>query len=237
MILNARGRLSDPPVRITNGIMESEFWESRWSEGKIGFHRTDPNPALLRHAEKVSSFPGTVLVPLCGKSVDMRWLAEEGARVVGIEWVGQAVREFFEEQKLQARVTQDGPLERWEAEELPITLYRGDVFDLQPRHVSEVRWVYDRASMVALPPDLRKDYGAHLNILPRGVELLLLVFEYDPSQMQGPPFSVPAAEVLRCLPDWELECLEWESLAVPEHLAQGGLTGWGQRVWSGRRSG
>lgn len=35
-----------------------------------------------------------VLVPLCGKSVDMVFLSQKGYRVLGVEGVRQAVEEF-----------------------------------------------------------------------------------------------------------------------------------------------
>ena len=51
-------------------------WESRWREGRIGFHKTEVQPMLVRHAEVLlTGNPQRVFVPLCGKSVDLPWLA------------------------------------------------------------------------------------------------------------------------------------------------------------------
>ena len=53
--------------------MDRDFWLSTWHEGKIGFHLGTVNPQLLAHHQVLR---GTrVFVPLCGKSLDLAWLA------------------------------------------------------------------------------------------------------------------------------------------------------------------
>ena len=78
--------------------MNPEFWIDRWQSGRIGFHQDAVHPELRDRWSELGLSPGaTVLAPLCGKSLDMRWLAERGHRVVGIELSELAVRAFFEE--------------------------------------------------------------------------------------------------------------------------------------------
>jgi thiopurine S-methyltransferase len=56
--------------------------------------------------------------------------------------------------------------------------------------------VYDRASLIALPPEMRVSYVRHLaSILPRATRILLITVEYPQTEMQGPPFSVSSGEV------------------------------------------
>lgn len=56
--------------------------------------------------------------------------------------------------------------------------------------------VYDRASLVALPPEMRERYVSHMaSILPTGTQILLITFDYPQPEMQGPPFSVSVSEV------------------------------------------
>lgn len=65
----------------------------RWREGRIGWHQPDGNASLRRH------WRGTgprVLVPLCGKTPDLVWLAEWGNEVVGVELSEIAVQSFFD---------------------------------------------------------------------------------------------------------------------------------------------
>jgi thiopurine S-methyltransferase len=62
--------------------------------------------------------------------------------------------------------------------------------------MAKVSAVYDRASLVALPPEMRERYASHLaSILPHGTRVLLVTFDYPQAEMQGPPFAVSVQEV------------------------------------------
>ena len=66
----------------------------------------------------------------------------------------------------------------------------------QDRPVIGVSAVFDRASLIALPPSMRSAYAAHMqNILASGAKTLLVTFDYPQHEMQGPPFSVEEPEV------------------------------------------
>ncbi|MGO1893263.1 MAG: thiopurine S-methyltransferase, partial [Luteimonas sp.] len=66
--------------------MEPDFWHERWQQNRIGFHQEKPLPLLLKHWPSLGLAAGSrVFVPLCGKSLDMPWLAERGHRVLGVE--------------------------------------------------------------------------------------------------------------------------------------------------------
>jgi thiopurine S-methyltransferase len=175
--------------------MEPEFWHQRWASNQIGFHEDQVNAYLTRHYADLGLAPGeTVFVPLCGKSVDLRWLADQGARVVGVELSPIAVESFFAEQGLRPRTSKEGAFEVWESG--PIRLLCGDYFTLAPEDLAGVHVVYDRAALIALPPESRADYVAHLDrLLPGARRTLLVSLEYPQAQMQGPPFSVAAREV------------------------------------------
>ncbi|WP_267284273.1 hypothetical protein [Psychrobacter sp. Sarcosine-02u-2] len=87
--------------------MDSKFWQQRWQDGRIGFHKSDVNPQLIEYfSELAVPISGQVLVPLCGKSVDMVWLAHAGYDVVGVELVETAVQAFFVEQKVIPTITE-----------------------------------------------------------------------------------------------------------------------------------
>jgi len=71
-------------------------WESRWQEGRIGFHLPEVNSYLLRYFDKLlTQDTESVFVPLCGKTLDLPWLARRTKKVVGIELVHKAVQDFF----------------------------------------------------------------------------------------------------------------------------------------------
>jgi thiopurine S-methyltransferase len=174
--------------------MERSFWLERWQKGEIGFHREAPNAHLVEDCDWLTKGTSArVLVPLCGKTVDMRYLDERGCSVVGVELAEKAAEDFFREQGLTASRTLDGSAIRYESGRTEILV--GDFFEREPSELGTFDAIFDRAAMVALPPELRARYVAHLaNFLAPGGRLLLVTFVYD-GTMQGPPFSVPEADV------------------------------------------
>jgi len=218
--------------------MDPDFWLTRWRERRIGFHLPAVNPRLLEHADVLlPAAPGArILVPLCGKSIDMVWLHAQGYQVIGVELSELAVREFFEEQGLAFELTHEAGLQRFRAP--GITLFCGDVFALTPTLLEEVQAFYDRAALVALPAELRARYVAHLAaVLPAHVVGLLVSFEYDQEQMSGPPFSLREPE-LRSLyePAFSLQALgthhEVENQA---RFREAGVTSLVERVYKLQR--
>ena len=78
--------------------MDPDFWQDRWRTRQVGFHQPAPHPFLERWWPSLGLPSGTrVYVPLCGKSLDMVWLAVRGYHVVGSELSEIAVAEFFGE--------------------------------------------------------------------------------------------------------------------------------------------
>lgn len=173
--------------------MHSEFWHERWESDRIGFHQPQINPLLKRYwSELQGSGEGTVLVPLCGKSLDMLWLREQGHEVAGVELSDLACQAFMSELGVDAPARQEAGFAVREYEGL--RLICGDFFTLPEVSYEEVRWVYDRAALVAFPADMRRAYAQSLiHNLPEGVAMLLITLEFD--DQQGPPFSVSEAEV------------------------------------------
>ncbi|HEX5051291.1 MAG TPA: thiopurine S-methyltransferase, partial [Planctomycetota bacterium] len=208
-----------------------DFWLQRWHDNNIGFHRASVHPALIRHWRRRG---GSVLVPLCGKSLDLRWLAERGHDVIGVELAERAIRDFFAEQQLTF-TRRDGELPAFVAQQLPITIHQGDYFALS---LPPCDALYDRAALIALPPEQRAAYAAHTDSLLRdGAERLVITLEYEQAAVQGPPFSVFAEEVLRHWPD--LLCIERREAIdeAPPKFRQAGLTTVAEVVWHARGQG
>jgi thiopurine S-methyltransferase len=176
--------------------MEKEFWITRWAQQEIGFHLPEVNPHLLQHWTTLTPHPNHhVFVPLCGKSRDMVWLRQQGCTVLGVELSDLAVTAFFAENGHTPQAIPHPSFDSHEAD--GIRLLCGDFFDLTPEDMADVTVVYDRASMVALPPDMRTRYVQHLiHILPAGAQILLVTFDYPQAAMSGPPFAVSPDEVL-----------------------------------------
>lgn len=175
--------------------MAANFWETAWAERRIGFHQPEVNADLVSEAGWfLDDKPHRVLVPLCGKTVDMAWMAARGHEVVGVELTEQGAHEFFADRGLTPTASSVGAFTALRAG--AITILRGDIFDLHTADEAPFDRIWDRAAMIALPPDLRPRYQAQMaDLVGAGATMLLNVLEYDPTRMTGPPFSVPAAEV------------------------------------------
>ena len=175
--------------------MDPEFWHTRWQENRIGFHLPDTNPLLVRYWPAMQVPPGArVLVPLCGKSLDLLWLLEQDLRVTGIEISRLAVEALFAENGLVPAIDRRGPFTRYRCGQLEILC--GDFFALDRHYPGGIDAVYDRASLIALPPAMRRSYATQLAaLLAPGTACLLITLDYDQRQMNGPPFAVSDAEV------------------------------------------
>lgn len=174
--------------------MRARFWHERWQQNQIGFHQDETNPYLQTYWPKLQLAPhSTVFVPLCGKSIDMLWLRAQDYRVLGIELSPIAVKDFFTENGLEPKISQLGSFELWEVDGLKILL--GDFFQLTAADLVGCDAIYDRASLIALPLDMREQYVTHLQQIAAGKPSLLITLEYDQMITGGPPFSVSSAEV------------------------------------------
>lgn len=173
--------------------MEHSFWHERWATQQTAFHLDRPNPLLVEHAAVLPE-GARVLVPLCGKAVDLRWLAERGHAVLGVELSELAVRAFFAEQQLEAEESRLGAHKRFVAGAIEIVC--GDFFALGRAQVGAIDAVYDRAALIALPQAMRARYAPHvLSLAADAAPLLLITLEHAGSGDVGPPFSVASAEV------------------------------------------
>lgn len=204
-------------------MTDPHFWRSRWQNGQTGWHRDDVNPLLVRFWPELGIADGTVFVPLCGASEDMLWLAEQGFDVVGIDVSELAIRQFFEHHQIDYEVSSAGCFKTFSAPRLRILV--GDFFDLVPADLPVLAAVYDRASLIALPPELRDRYQAQFETLvPNTVPVLLITLEYAQQEMQGPPFSVLRDEVQRrygqCRQVQQLDCRD-ASADEPGLIARG----------------
>jgi thiopurine S-methyltransferase len=143
-----------------------------------------------------------IFVPLCGKSVDMAYLASKSkvSHVVGVDIIQQAAEDFAEDhptlslkefQPESCDATPSGSIFHGD----DITIIVGDLFDLlQMKSEDRAKYItlgstastddstsylfdsiYDRASMVAIDPSLRNNYATQMGdmLRPGGVMLLM----------------------------------------------------------------
>lgn len=197
--------------------MHPEFWHQRWADNQIGFHQDVPTPLLLKHWAALGVAPGArVFVPLAGKSRDMAWLASQGHRVLGVELSQLAVEQFSAEHDLTPELEDTRYGKHYRAG--GIELIVGDAFALDADLLRDCTAVFDRAALIALPPELRARYAGELYArLPRGCRGLLVTLEYPQDERPGPPFSVALEEVHALYArDWNVDLLERRPIP-PDH--------------------
>jgi len=197
--------------------MEPDFWLERWQQGQIGFHRADVMPLLEKHWPTLHlPRDSHVLVPLCGKTLDMHWLAAQGHRVLGVELSPLAVAQFFAEAGLQPQRHTSRHGEHYVAG--PIEIIVGDAFELDAALLADCAGVYDRAALIALPSPLRDRYLDTVYArLPASCRGLLITVEYPQAEKAGPPFSVEQDEVeRRFIAPWRQTMLERRDILEQE---------------------
>lgn len=166
-----------------------------------------------------------VFVPLCGKAVDMAYLAglESVEKVVGVDGISVAIEEFAKEQP-QLNVQRvscdddtatgknsiDHSVEQWDGKK--ISLFVADFFGLTETETllgSKFDAIYDRGSLVAINPNMRDNYLDVIGkLIAPGGKILLVTLERrgddEAVVKKGPPFSISETTV-RAL----FEPLEW----------------------------
>jgi thiopurine S-methyltransferase len=125
--------------------MEREYWLELWQNDEIRFHQHKVNPVLQELWPKLNVSPEKgVLVPLCGKSLDMRWLEQQGHQVWGVELAEKAITAYFEEAG-ETPVYETGiNIDRYRGSRTVI--YHGDYLQLQTPDLRGVGAVFEPSS-------------------------------------------------------------------------------------------
>ena len=174
--------------------MNANFWHQKWERGDIGFHKSEANPLLIKHFEKLNLAKGSrVFLPLCGKSRDCGWLLDRGHRVVGAELSELAISELFRELGVAPKISKAGKLTRYRVKDIDMLV--GDIFDVSAEYLGPVSAIYDRAALVALPVSIRQQYTSHLMNITDAAPQMLISCEYNQLLIDGPPFSVNENEI------------------------------------------
>lgn len=185
-----------------------QFWTELWQQGRISFHKKEVHPDLVDYWPALNCKPpATVLVPLCGKSLDMMWFVAQGYQVVGIELVENAVLQFFAEQQLDFHKESIGNAIRFLSRNLEIWV--SDIFSLDAALIPPADAIYDRGALVALPKSLRAPYADRcLKWLKPGASVLLRTMNYEQSKIPGPPYSIAAEDVSDLYPGCQTTILK-----------------------------
>lgn len=171
---NSRPASSVEPVHVDQ---DNHLWLKFWCDERTDFHQSEINPLLSKFWPRLELPHGSrVFVPLCGKSLDMIWLARQGHEVIGVELSPVAVEDFFRENGLKPAVRQMGKFSSWSDGRLNILC--GDYFALTKADIGNIDTVYDRSALTALPVSIRSLYVSHLRrLVPDTAGIFLLTIE------------------------------------------------------------
>ncbi|MEX0662667.1 MAG: thiopurine S-methyltransferase [Balneolaceae bacterium] len=175
--------------------MELSYWQSRWRKNKIGFHLPEGYPGLQKywHHLDITDHP-VVLVPLCGKSIDMVWMEEQGGTVIGVEISEKAILDFLDENNREYKTNTFANFTIYQTGK--IHLWCGDFMKLPKHKLPKINLIFDKGALIALPPKMRISYFYKIKELAgNSTKILLQHFEYPQNQMPGPPFSVSEEEI------------------------------------------
>ncbi|KAM9025640.1 thiopurine S-methyltransferase isoform 3-T5 [Ara ararauna] len=184
-----------------NRVVTEEEWLQKWEMHNIGFHKEQGHPFLQKYLDVLLSGRSglRIFFPLCGKAVDMKWPADMGHCVVGVEVSEQALKEFFAEHSLP--YSEEPVLEIPGAKKLQstsgnISLYCCSIYDLSSSIVGKFDGFWDRGALVAVNPCDRQRYASlMISLMEENSSYLLVTVSYDPNKHKGPPFYVPESEI------------------------------------------
>ncbi len=182
--------MTDPEEGPNTG-RDNALWQQCWRDNDIDFHQKTVNSALIRFWAALGILPDArIFVPLCGKSLDLLWLAAQGHSVVGVELSPIAVRAFFKAARMQPARRKQGKFTLWQSGRIDILC--GDLFDLTASDLGNVAAIFDRAALTALPEDIRHAYLAQLRkIVPAACKILLLTTEEpEAGETEDQPFAI-----------------------------------------------
>lgn len=169
--------------------MHADFWHNLWNTNNIGFHLENVNELLLRNFNQLKLEKNSrVFIPLCGKTVDIKWLLDNEYKIVGAELNENAIKELFKYLGLNPTIKKLDSLTLYSSKNIDI--FVGDIFHLNKSILAKVDAIYDRGAIVALPEKMRENYTSFLKDITNQAPQLIITFVYNQDLMAGPPFSV-----------------------------------------------
>lgn len=214
-------------------------WEKVWQqlEDRVPWQMQGPHPYLVRNIKALTGDQERqrILVPLCGMSDDLIWLADQGHTVVGIEAVRAPIKAFFHrnhlEYDLEAINIAPSGAYIFKAKTKDITIVECDFWAFRKVAVGGVPFdgVWDRAALIAMfasPKESLISIGKkYLKVLrdaltPCG-RILIETILYNPEDNKdniGPALCTNQTLEQACGEEWEMEKLESVPLKPGEYF-------------------
>ncbi|XP_075682707.1 thiopurine S-methyltransferase [Rhinoderma darwinii] len=184
-----------------NRVLSEEDWRQKWETRNIGFHENNIHPLLAEFLNEMQNGRTklNIFFPLCGKAVDMKWLADMGHNIVGVDVCEIALKDFFSEHNIpytEEAVAGIPQAKVFKSESGNISLYCCSIYDISDSVIGKFNGMWDRGAMVAVNPRDRERYSnVVLSLMAKDCLYLLLTVEYDPKLHKGPPFYVSESDI------------------------------------------
>jgi len=129
----------------------------------------------------------------------MKWFAELGFKVVGVEVCDLPIKSFFEDNSIAYTVEKNdfpSTCTFYKSIDESICIYNCDFFDFTPEAEGQFDFIWDRGGLSATEPDNRTKYiDLILTLMSPDSMYLLETFEYDSRHHPGPPYNLPVESV------------------------------------------
>jgi len=208
----------------SGGDLNPSDWIKAWDADYIPFHKPAPHADVVKHEKVLLPKICSVFIPLCGKSVDMKYLSDKGHKVVGLDVSEKGILEYFKDNELSYSRKRHStyPFDVFQADGADISIYMGDMFEATSQLLGTFDAVWDRASYISINVDERPKYRDIMATLlkPDGV-WLLNCFEYDLTKYRGRPNSIEEDEIMQTFRDLfkvkKLSCCRAEGIRLPDN--------------------
>ncbi|XP_073534935.1 thiopurine S-methyltransferase-like isoform X2 [Phyllobates terribilis] len=178
-------------------VLSDDDWKQIWEARNIGFHEKNIHPLLSEFLNEMQDGRPklNIFFPFCGKAVDMKWLADMGHNVVGVDVCEMALKEFFTDHNIpytQEAIAGIPGAKVFKSVSGNIALYCCSIYDLSHSVTGKFDGIWDRAAMVAVNlKDQERYVNVLLSLMAKDCRCLLVTVEYDPNLIKGPPFYIP----------------------------------------------
>lgn len=193
-------------------------WDSKWKGRRLGTgNHSKTNLYLIEYYDWLKAGREAsqvrVLVPLCGMSVDMKWLYDKGHTIVGVEAIQQPVEYFFNQNSIAHHKSTSNCVEGnviiYESNDGRLKVFVCDFFKFNVGCAGLMDAVWDRGSIVAIQPKMRLQYIELMkSLLASNFKYLLQVAEYDPSEWHNPPYLLKTEEVNNLFYGFDVQLLK-----------------------------
>lgn len=175
------------------GERTKDVWEKRWEAGTTSWHRLKVDARLQKYLKELTKGEAgvSILVPWCGKSLDVPWLCQEGYNVVGVELSEIAGKQMFEENAIPYTVSKQGEFVVYQANDRKLKFFAGNFYKFTPNMAGTFEAIWDCNAFGAAEPEDREAYQRVIVSLlkPKG-QVLLANWEYGDQKRNNAPYSL-----------------------------------------------